>query len=95
MKQLLRKLLRQTGFDVVRCATYVPPDVMGSVPDLSLQEQKTILAARPFTMTSMERMAALINALNYIHEKKIPGDNAECGVWRGGSMMIIALTLMS
>ena len=46
-------------------------------------------------MTSVERMTALINAVTYVVENDIPGDITECGVWRGGSMMTIALTLLA
>jgi hypothetical protein len=40
-------------------------------------------------------MLAMINAVTYITKNKIPGDIAECGVWRGGSMMVAAATLLS
>lgn len=62
--------------------------------DLSPQEIATLVAARPFTMTSPERIAALINAVTYVVRHRIPGDIVECGVWRGGSMVAIARTLL-
>jgi hypothetical protein len=46
-------------------------------------------------MTPNERIHALIEAVRYILTNDIPGDFVECGVWRGGSMMTIALTLLS
>jgi O-methyltransferase len=49
---------------------------------------------RPFTMTSIERMYALWSAVRYVIHRDIPGDLIECGVWRGGSAMLIALTLL-
>jgi O-methyltransferase len=48
---------------------------------------------RKDTMTSVERMYALWSALRYIMQNRYPGDIVECGVWRGGSMMLAALTL--
>src|ERR1700674_622777 len=45
------------------------------------------------TMTSIERVDALCRAVEYVHENSILGDIVECGVWRGGSMMAVALTL--
>ena len=48
---------------------------------------------RTETMTSIERMYALWNALRYIVRNRLDGDIVECGVWRGGSMMLAALTL--
>jgi O-methyltransferase len=47
----------------------------------------------PFTMTSVERMYSLYKSVNYILEMKIEGDFVECGVWRGGSSMLIAYML--
>jgi hypothetical protein len=66
-----------------------------SVADLSAQQKQIMAAAKPFTMTSRERMAALINAVTHVTQNGIAGDIAECGVWRGGSMMIVALTLLA
>ena len=45
-------------------------------------------------MTSIERIDALRASVEYIHANSIPGDIVECGVWRGGSMMAVALTLL-
>ncbi len=50
---------------------------------------------KPYTMTSIERMYALYNAVRYTVQNNIEGDFVECGVWRGGSSMMIALTLLS
>ena len=49
---------------------------------------------KEFTMTSIERMYALYKAVEYIVKAKIPGDLVECGVWKGGSAMIIVRTLL-
>ena len=46
------------------------------------------------TMTSVERIYALYKAVEYLSAAQIPGDFVECGVWRGGSMMCTALTLL-
>ena len=50
----------------------------------------------PYTMTGkdgLETTYALFQAICYITQNNIPGDMVECGVWRGGSMMLIALAL--
>jgi O-methyltransferase len=48
---------------------------------------------RAATMTSIERMYALYKAVEHIVGEGIEGDLAECGVWRGGSAMMMALAL--
>jgi hypothetical protein len=50
---------------------------------------------RPYTMTSVERLVALIEAVRYVVRAGIPGAIAECGVWRGGSMMAVARALLA
>lgn len=49
--------------------------------------------AQPLTLTSPERLASLIGGIKYVVQNDIIGDIAECGVWRGGSMVATALTL--
>jgi hypothetical protein len=46
---------------------------------------------RAETMTSIERMYALYKAVEHVVRAGIAGDFAECGVWRGGSAMMMAL----
>lgn len=50
---------------------------------------------KKYTMTSLERMYSLYEATLYVAKQKIAGDIVECGVWRGGSCMLIALTLLN
>jgi hypothetical protein len=57
---------------------------------LALYEQ-----CREYTMTSWERLYALYWSVRYIVENGIPGDLVECGVWRGGSMKLVAHVLRS
>jgi hypothetical protein len=55
---------------------------------------ETIEAVEHATMTSAERLAALVQAVEWIHRRRVGGAVVECGVWRGGSMMAVALTLL-
>jgi len=48
----------------------------------------------PYTMTTPPRVYALVRAVEYVVARGIPGAIVECGVWRGGSMMAAALTLL-
>ena len=40
------------------------------------------------TMTSTERIEGLHTALQSVHENKIAGDFVECGIWKGGNIVI-------
>jgi hypothetical protein len=48
---------------------------------------------KPYTMTSIERMYALYQAVKYVVQQQLDGDFVECGVWKGGSSMLMAVTL--
>ena len=47
-----------------------------------------------YTLTSMERCYSLYKTIQYIVKGNVLGDIVECGVWRGGSAMLAALTLI-
>ena len=50
---------------------------------------------RPYLISSYERTYALIDATRYIVRNEIPGAFVECGVFKGGSMMAVALALIA
>jgi len=59
-------------------------------PDLAA----TFKRVRRHTLTGPERIAALVDAVRHLVANDIEGDIVECGVWKGGSMMAVALTLL-
>jgi O-methyltransferase len=52
------------------------------------------LSCKDFTKTMIERMYSLYKAVEYIIASDIPGDFVECGIWKGGSSMLMLLTSM-
>ncbi len=48
---------------------------------------------KSYTMISVERGYSLFKGVRYIIENGIPGDFVECGVWKGGACMLMALTV--
>jgi hypothetical protein len=67
--------------------------VRASPPDIEPEFWPLHDACREETMTSTERLYALYKAVEYVVGSEIPGDFVECGVWRGGSVMMMALAL--
>lgn len=63
-------------------------DIRKVIPEISDSEVSVLRQFSPFTMTSVERQWALVKAVKYVDAEKIPGDFVECGVWRGGNVMI-------
>jgi hypothetical protein len=97
-------LIRVTGYELARPKPKRRPTAKKQVPkpvaELSLprdydsEAASTIRAVKPWTMTSPDKLYALILAVRHIAKYKIPGDIVECGVWRGGSMQATARTLL-
>lgn len=50
---------------------------------------------KPFTLTSLERAYALYESCKYLINNEIEGDFVECGVWKGGSVMIMIYALLA
>lgn len=85
----LRRLLRRRGH---------PTSVGAPEPDgdrLDPADQALIDEVRPFTLTSPLRIEALLGAVRYVVEREIPGGFAECGVWRGGSVLAMVRQLQA
>jgi O-methyltransferase len=88
IRTLAKTLLGYCGYEIHR---RFPLENFG----LDAATMKIIEQVRPFTLTSPERIFALKNAVEYVIKNDIPGDIVECGVWKGGSMMVAALTLLN
>ena len=63
------------------------------VGDLDQSVLSIMDAARPYTVSSPERLAALCSAVEYVVRHELPGAFVECGLWRGGSLYAVALRL--
>jgi O-methyltransferase len=91
---LVNRVLRFAGAELRRIQKE-PVSAPDGFTDLEPWVAEIIAKVRPFTMTSNERISALCHAVRYVARSNIPGDIVECGVWRGGSMMAAAMTLLS
>ena len=60
-------------------------------PDVTEREWDIFFKVREFTLLSIERVVANIRAVDYVLRRNIPGEIVECGIWRGGSTMAMAL----
>jgi O-methyltransferase len=60
---------------------------------ISADDRAIIERALPHTLTGVARLAALVEAVRHCIGGDVPGAFAECGVWRGGSVLAMILTL--
>jgi len=84
LRQALDRLLRRAGYRIAPL-----PTLATSPADVAILD-----AALPFTMTGPERVLAVIDAVRHVVRAGVPGAVVECGVWRGGSMVAAARTLL-
>lgn len=59
----------------------------------SAEDRALVQRAMPYSMTGAARMLALLDAVRYCVERGVPGAFAECGVWRGGSVLSMIIML--
>jgi O-methyltransferase len=91
MKKIVRAALSRVGWELQRS---VDREQL-VLADLSAADRAIVSQVDAFTMTSLERRASLLGAVDHVVRHGVPGDIVECGVWRGGSMMLVALVLMA
>jgi len=79
--------LRRFGYELRPLSSRRPRDYGDD--DTALFE-----SVAPYTMTTPESVKTLAEAVRHVASTGVPGVIVECGVWRGGSMMAAALTLL-
>ena len=84
VKKTIQRLAHICGYEITQ-----------EIPtDFDDEDVQIINSVKPYTMTNAERIFSLIQSVRYVVKNNIPGDIVECGVWRGGSMMATAKTLL-
>jgi len=73
------------------CVYKLPLDMEKTVSEAG---KDNLYKSKTYTKTSIERRYSVYNSVQYIVKNNIQGDFVECGVWRGGSCMIMAAALM-
>ena len=86
MKKYLLEMAERLGYSVVPTRLKY-----ADIKDSEFWEIYNL--CKPYTMTTVERMYALFCSIKYILNNDIPGSFVKCGVWRGGSAMLIAKML--
>jgi len=83
-KKLMKDMIHKAGLHVDEEIPF----------DFSEIEKNMIYTVKPFTKTSPERIKNLMDCMIYIIKNNIQGDFVECGVWKGGSIMVILKMLI-
>jgi hypothetical protein len=88
MLTIKQKVFRVIGNKLIKASSE------GLYSDMEPSFKDIFFKCKNYTMTSPERMYSLYKSTEYVLNNNIPGDIVECGVWRGGSSMVCALTMM-
>ncbi|MDD5192839.1 MAG: macrocin O-methyltransferase [Candidatus Nanoarchaeia archaeon] len=85
MKKVIKYLLKRNNLEIKRIVgeEYFEPEFL-----------EIYQKVKDYTTGSKERLYSLYNSINYIIDAGLEGDFVECGVWKGGCCMLIALTLL-
>ena len=59
-----------------------------NIKELTLEENLLIEKCLKYSMTNKIKMWSLVNSINYVSNRNIQGDFVECGVWRGGNVIL-------
>lgn len=59
-----------------------------SIPEISETEKNIIETCSKYSMTSKLRMYVLSQAIKYVKNENIEGDFVECGIWKGGNIIL-------
>jgi hypothetical protein len=92
-KRLISALALRLGYRIYRVNPGQVAAQLEVPADMGESFNKLYLECRPYTITTVQRMYELYQAIHYISRSNIQGDIVECGVWKGGSMMLAALAL--
>lgn len=92
VKAVVKSLIRYVGYEVSPLRT--PLTLRELNADVEPWAWEIYDAVRNYTMLSLDRVLANIRSIEYIVRNKIPGAIVECGVWRGGSSMSLAMALI-
>lgn len=83
---LLASLLRAVGYDPA--ARRARRD---AIAEATPHENQLLDLAARYSMTGRPRLWALLQAMRHVARAKIDGDIVECGVWKGGNLILCGL----
>lgn len=95
LRRIVNTAAGSLGYTIQREHEQPAPPADEYPPDFSAEEREICRFVAPYTMTSSERIVSLVRAVQYLEQYGIGGAIVECGVWRGGSMMAVAKTLLA
>ena len=85
IKKTIKKILKKFGYKISKINT----NKILSVVEADENIKSLILKSSKFSMTGELRMFILSNAIKFVKDNNLQGDFVECGVWRGGNLILM------
>ena len=80
-KNLINKSINQMGYSIINNDQ--------KIVELNEKDSNLINLISNYSMTPKIRIYNLLQALRHLKHKKIHGDYVECGVWKGGNILLL------
>ena len=80
IKNIINKIIKNSGFEII--------NKNQKIVEMTPYDEKLIKLAGQYSMTPQIRMFTLLQSLRYLKSKNIVGDYVECGVWKGGNLIL-------
>lgn len=95
IKTIAKSILKNNfGNKIFKKFYYLSIEMDLLYPDLDAEFKELKEKCVNNTMTSVDSLYYTYKSTKYVIENNIGGDFVECGVWKGGNTMMVALTLM-
>ena len=89
LKKSVNWALNKKGYEISKAKKRTT--IESQYPEITPSEKRVVEQTRPYTMTTLERQWALIQSLRHVKQHNVGGDIVECGVWRGGNLILATL----
>ena len=83
--RLFKSLFKKINYDLKKIK---PFNLSENFPEASEFEKELLNVCSNYSMTGHDRMYSLIKSIEFIDQNNVDGDFVECGVWKGGNLII-------
>jgi len=83
--RLFKSIFKKINYDLRKVEQI---NLKKEFPEVTDFEKNLFEISSDYTMTSNERIFSLMKSIDFIRQNNVPGDFVECGVWRGGNLII-------
>lgn len=88
-KKIIKKIFTLIGYKIVRINNF-NDRYEDFIAEANEEENNDLIQISKIALSSKSNLWSVIQSLKYIKKNKIEGDIVECGVYRGGSLSLIA-----